>query len=123
MRKAMTNKDNEEVYPLRTMHEFLYQVERETNRFKRGAVISILLSAIMLTALGFVSYATMSRGVVASGVILLVVLAGVLVYCIYLMTFQYRFFRKWENRLNRLSTLEAKLMPELNDEKAASDKP
>ena len=95
---------------------------RETNRFKRGAVISILLSAIMLAALGFVSYVTMSRGVVASGVILMVVLAGVLVYSIYLMSFQYRFFRRWEKRMNRLSMLEEKLMPELSDENSAADK-
>ena len=118
----MTDKENEEVYPLRTMHEFLYQVEQETNRFKRGAVISILLSAVMLAALGFVSYATLSRGFVASGVILMVVLAGVLVYSIYLMSFQYRFFRRWEKRMNRLSMLEEKLMPELSDENSAADK-
>ncbi len=108
----MTDKENEEVYPLRTMHEFLYQVEHETNRFKRGAVISILLSAIMLVAVVFVTYATMSRGVVASGVILMAVLAGVLVYSIYLMSFQYRFFKRWEKRMDRLNALEQKLMPE-----------
>ncbi len=119
----MTEKDKEEVYPVRTMHEFLYQVERETNRFKRGAVISILLSAVMLAAVGFVSIATISRGVAASGVILLAILTGVLVYSIYLMSFQYRFFRRWEKRMNRLSMLEEKLMPELNEENAASDKP
>jgi len=118
----MTDKENQEVYPLRTMHEFLYQVEHETNRFKRGAVISILLSAVMLAAVGFVSYATLSRGVVASGVILMVVLAGVLVYSIYLMSFQYRFFRQWEKRMNRLSMLEEKLMPELSDENSTADK-
>lgn len=115
----MTEKDNEEVYPVRTMHEFLYQVERETNRFKRGAVISIMISALMLIVLVAVAYITMQRAFAPSGIILLAVLAGVLVYSIYLMTFQYRFFRKWENRLNRLNTLEAKLMPELSEDSAA----
>ncbi len=112
----MTGKENEELYPVRTMHEFLYQVEHETNRFKRGAVISMLISALMLAVLAFVSYEIIPRGFVASGIILLVVLAGVLVYSIYLMSFQYRFFHKWENRLNRLNMLEEKLMPELNEE-------
>jgi hypothetical protein len=50
------------------------------------------------------------------------VLAGVLVYSIYLMGFQYRFFRTWENRLNRLNRIEEKLMPELNEEQVASDR-
>ena len=99
------------------MHEFLYQVEKETNRFKRGAVISILISAVMLVVLVAVAYITMQRAFAPSGIILLAVLTGVLVYSIYLMSFQYRFFRTWEKRLNRLSTLEEKLMPELNEEK------
>jgi uncharacterized membrane protein YbhN (UPF0104 family) len=103
------------------MHEFLYQVEHETNRFKRGAVISILISAVMLVLLAFVSYELAPRGFTVSGIILEVVLAGFLVYCIYLMSFQYRFFRKWENRLNRLSTLEEKLMADLSDENSAAE--
>ncbi len=116
----MTQKDQtEEVYPVRTMHEFLYQVEKETNRFKRGAVISILISALMLVVLIAVAYITMQRAFAPSGIILLAVLAGVLFYSIYLMTFQYRFFRRWENRLNRLNMLEEQLMAELNAEKAS----
>jgi len=108
----MTKKENEDVYPVRTMHEFLYQVERETNRFKRGAVISILISALMLVLIAVVTYELSPRGFAVSGIILEAVLAGFLVYSIYLMSFQYRFFRKWEKRLNQLSALEAKLMPE-----------
>jgi len=93
----MTQKD-EEVYPVRTIHEFLYQVEHETNRFKRGAAISILISALMMAVLVSVAYITMQQAFAPSGIILLAVLAGVLVYSIYLMTFQYRFFRTWEKR-------------------------
>ncbi len=108
----MTEKENKEVYPVRTMHEFLYQVEHETNRFKRGAVISILISVFMLVLIAVVSYALIPRGFAVSGVILIAVLASLLVYSIYLMSFQYRFFRRWEKRLNQLNELEAKLMPE-----------
>jgi high-affinity Fe2+/Pb2+ permease len=112
----MTEKDNEEVFPVRTIHQFLYQVERETNRFKRGAIISILISALMLVLLAFLSFETIRRGFVASGFILEVVLAGFLVYSIYLMSFQYRFFRRWEKRMSRLNLLEEKLMPEPSEE-------
>jgi peptidoglycan biosynthesis protein MviN/MurJ (putative lipid II flippase) len=93
------------------MHEFLYQVQHETNRFKRGAVISILISALMLILIAIVSYELLPRGFAVSSVILIGVLAGFLVYSIYLMSFQYRFFRKWEKRLNELNQLEEKLMP------------
>jgi Flp pilus assembly protein TadB len=119
----MNKKEQEQTYPLRTIHEFLYQVEKETNRFKRGAIISIMVSALMLAVLVFVAYITVLRSFVPSGIILLAVLAGVLVYSIYLMTFQYRFFRKWENRLNRLSMLEEKMMPELTEEDDGLNEP
>jgi peptidoglycan biosynthesis protein MviN/MurJ (putative lipid II flippase) len=108
----MTENEKQEMYPVRTMHEFLYQVEHETNRFKRGAVISILISAFMLVLIAVVSYELIPRGFAVSGVILIGVLTGLLIYSIYLMSFQYRFFRRWEKRLNQLNTLEAKLMPE-----------
>lgn len=107
----MTDKEKQEIYPVRTMHEFLYQVEHETNRFKRGAVISILISALMLVLIAFVSHELIPRFTV-SGIVLMGILAGFLVYSIYLMSFQYRFFRKWEKRLNRLNKLEEKLMPQ-----------
>ncbi len=107
----MTKKDNQE-YPVRTIHEFLYEVEHETNRFKRGAVVSVLISAFMLVLMVFVVYLMLPRGFSASGILLLCVLAALLVYSIYLMSFQYRFFRKWEKRLNQLNQLEEKLMPQ-----------
>lgn len=44
----MTKKETDPLYPVRTIHEFLHQVEQETNRFKRGAIISILISVFML---------------------------------------------------------------------------
>jgi O-antigen/teichoic acid export membrane protein len=108
----MTEKEIQEMYPVRTMHEFLDQIERETNRFKRGAVVSILISGFMLVLMVFVVYAMIPRGFSASGIILLGVLAALLVYSIYLMGFQYRFFRSWEKRLNRLNAIEEELMPD-----------
>lgn len=116
----MTKKDTTQTYAVRTMHEFLRQVEQETNRFKRGAVISILISAFMLILIFLVLYALAPRGYSVSGIILIAVLAGLLVYSIYLMSFQYRFFQKWEKRLNQLASLEEKLMlDEPDDEKSA----
>ncbi|MGE5554781.1 MAG: hypothetical protein ACM3UY_00755 [Methanocella sp.] len=115
----MTKKETDPLYPVRTIHEFLHQVEQETNRFKRGAIISILISVFMLVLIFFVSYALIPRGYSVSGIILIAVLAGLLVYSIYLMSFQYRFFRKWEKRLNQLASIEEKLMPDLSDDKSA----
>jgi len=110
-------KKAKETYTVRTIHEFLRQVEQETNRFKRGAIISILLSAFMLILIFLVLYALIPRGYSISSLILIAVLASLLVYSIYLMSFQYRFFQKWEKRLNQLVNIEEKLMPDSSDEK------
>jgi amino acid transporter len=112
----MAQEENEQVYPVRTAHEFLYQVQKETNRFKRGAIISIMISALMLIVLVFVGVEVTALHFTWSGVILLGVLAGVLVYCIYLMSFQYKFFRQWERRLDRMTNFEQNLMPELSED-------
>ncbi len=110
------SQENEKVYPVRTTHEFLYQVQKETNRFKRGAIVSIMISALMLIVLVFVGIEVTALHFAWSGIILLGVLAGVLVYCIYLMSFQYKFFRQWERRLDKMTNLEQKLMPELAED-------
>ncbi len=108
----MTQEETDKPRPIKTIHEFISEINREWGRLKRGAVISIIISSILLVAFGFLFAATLQRGFVASGIILLLLLAGLLVYCIYLMVLQLRFFRKWENRMTKLFTLEERLLQE-----------
>ena len=112
----MTEQETEKVYPVKTTHEFLYEIEKETNRFKRGAIISILISVVMLVFLAFIAIEVTRLHFSVSGVILEGILAAFLVYCIYLMSFQFKFFRKWEKRLNKIANFEEKLMPELSED-------
>ncbi|MCW3996082.1 MAG: hypothetical protein NWE98_08055 [Candidatus Bathyarchaeota archaeon] len=106
-------KENEKVYPVKTLHEFLYEIDRERSKFKRGALIGIFISSLLLIALVFVYIQLSKRGLVtASDIILAVILVSFLVYSLYLMAYQYRFFRKWEKRMTRLSRIEEELMPE-----------
>jgi uncharacterized membrane protein YbhN (UPF0104 family) len=112
----MAKQENEKIYPVRTTHEFLYEVQKETNRFKRGAILSIILSVLLLVFVAFVGIEVVRLHFAASGIILLGLLSAALVYCIYLMSFQYRFFRRWERRLDRITHFEEKLMPELAED-------
>jgi membrane protein implicated in regulation of membrane protease activity len=118
----MTKKETNEVYPVRTLHEFIDEINREWGRFKKGALISISISSLLLVAFALVFVRTILRTMEISDIILELVLAAFLVYSIYLMNHQYRFFRKWEKRMKRLTTLEEKLMPEKAEE-ALADKP
>ncbi len=109
---SMSEKENPQ-YPVKTTHEFLSEMNHEWGRFKRGAVLSILICSILLV--GFVLvYLRISKtfGFEVSDLILVGLLAGFLVYTIYLMTSQYRFFRRWESRMKRIYGYEEKLLPE-----------
>ena len=112
----MSEKENKQVYPVRTLHEFVYEINREWGIFKKGALISITISSLLLVATVLLFIRTIVRGMEISDIILELILAGFLVYSIYLMNHQYRFFRKWEKRTTRLTTLEEKLMPEQTEE-------
>ncbi len=107
----MSEKENEKAYPVKTTHEFLAEMNHEWARFKRGAVFSTII--IVLVLVGFIlGYwrLTMFNGFEVSDLILVGLLVAFLVYMIYLMATQYRFFRKWENRMKRVYGFEEKLL-------------
>ncbi len=114
----MTEKDNGKKYPVRTLHEFIYEINREWGRFKKGSLLSITISLILLVASSLLIAYILKRSMEVSDVILLLLLVVFLVYNIYLMIHQFRFFRKWENRMKQLTVIEEKLMPETEENKA-----
>ena len=115
----MTEKETDEIYPVRTLHEFVNEINREWGRFKKGALISIAISSMLFVAFVLILLRTLTHSMEVSDIILELVLGSVLAYNISLMHHQSRFFRKGEKRLTRLNTLEEKLMPELADNKTA----
>lgn len=115
----MTEKETEKAYPVKTLHEFLSEINREWSRFKRGALISIFISTMLIIALVSVFLRTVKIGFEISDVIFATVVLLFLLYSLRLMIIQYRFFRKWENRTTRLVNLEEKLMHEKLEEDTA----
>ena len=114
----MTENETEKAYPVKTIHEFLSEINREWGRFKRGAIISISISSLLLVAFVLVFIRTAKTGFEVSDIILELLLAGFLIYSIYLMNNQYRFFRKWEGRMTRVFTFEEKLLSDEPKENA-----
>lgn len=109
----MTEQENERAYPVKTLHEFLSELDREWGRFKRGALISIFISSMLILALVSVAIRVLRLGLVdISDAIFAILLLTFLAYSVRLMVGQYRFFRRWEKRMDRLVNLEEKLMPE-----------
>ena len=98
-------------YPVKTAHEFFSEINNEWGRFKRGAIMSTIVCSFLL--FGFVSaFLRINKfhGFETNALFLVLPMAGFLIYTIYLMTSQYRFFRLWEKRVNHIYRYEEKLL-------------
>jgi len=126
----MSGKEDEESYPLRSLHDFLNELDREWDSFRTASLIGIITSGILLA---FVAYrflamlATIRRaggGLFAAfnDLLFLVLVAAFVVYEIFLLFRQYRFFKKWERRVGLLMHLEERLMGEIERKGEAATK-
>ncbi len=106
----MTENETEKAYPVKTTHEFLAEINHEWGRFKRGAIFSTIVSSVLLVGFVLVFLRIAKNSFEVSDLILVALLVGFLVYTIYLMAGQYRFFRKWEGRMTRIFSYEEKLL-------------
>jgi hypothetical protein len=108
----MSEKEPEQVYPVKTLHDFLSEINREWQRFKRGTLASLFFLSIMLATFVplFVRAVRYEWDLIMY--VFLIGLAAFLIYSIRVMISQYRFFRKWDHRREQLVNLEEKLMSE-----------
>jgi cobalamin biosynthesis protein CobD/CbiB len=101
----------ETVYPLRSLHDFLYELDKEWDRFRTGSLIGVIVTVVLLLAsLGLMLVALRERALF--GIILMVVIVGALVYTVSALLAQHRFFRKWERRIGLLLHMEEKILSE-----------
>ncbi len=114
----MTNNRSEETYPVKSLHDFLFELDREWGKFRNGSLVALISSAIMfvfvillilvlrrLPHFGFGEFA------------FLLVVGALLGYSIYATYSQYRFFNKWERRIGLLMHIEDQLVAEKLGEK------
>ena len=106
----MSEKEPEKIYPVKTLHQFLFELNRDWRSFKRGTLISLVILSTLLVAFVplFIRAVRMELDVFAY--IFLVGLALFLGYSLRIMLLQYRFFRRWGHRMEQLTSLEGKLM-------------
>lgn len=106
----MDEDKKEQLLPLRTMHDFLFEISSEWDKFRTGSMLSIV-TTVALFLLFFPRYLRVTLRtpnpydtVIALGII------AVLVYNVYLSYQQHAFFRRWEKRLGLLIHLEEKIL-------------
>jgi hypothetical protein len=108
----MSKSEPEKIYPVKTLHAFLSELNKDWRRFKRGTFITLFILSTLLVAFIPLFIRAIRQGWDIFAYLFLIGLAAFLIYSIRLMVVQYRFFRKWGHRMDQLVSLEEKLMSE-----------
>ncbi len=115
---------DEKLYPVKSLHDFLFELEKEWTKFRNGTLIGLGSSMVLFIVVLFLILRTRHFGLGLPGLILLIIAAVILGYSIYAMYAQYRFLNKWERRIGLLVHMEEEMMAEkLNEIEAAESKP
>jgi hypothetical protein len=43
----MTDQKGDKIYPVKSLHDFLYELDREWSKFRNGTIISLISSGIL----------------------------------------------------------------------------
>ena len=112
----MSEEKNEKPYPVKSLHDFLFELDREWSKFRNGTLIGLISSGFLFIVVLWLIL-IMRRLDLGLGVPLFLIVAGVFLgYSIYAMYSQYRFFNKWERRIGLLLHLEEEILGAKLDE-------
>ncbi len=98
-------------YPLRSLHDFLYELDREWNRFRTGSLIGVIVSFLLLLVSFLLMLNALAEGAIFA-MVLMVLIVVALAYTVSALFAQHRFFRKWERRIGLLLHMEERILSE-----------
>ena len=118
--KEMAKENNEDkLYPVRSLHDFLFELDKEWTKFRNGTLIGLASSALLFIVAVWLILRLRHFGLGFVDFVLLIIVAALLGYSIYAMVAQYRFLNKWERRIGLLLHMEEQMMSEKLDEAKA----
>lgn len=106
----MSEDRKERPLPVRTLHEFLFEITSEWDRFRTGSLLSIVTTLILfLIFIPRFLLVTLRRGgpfdtITTIGIII------ALIYNMYISYRQHQFYRKWEKRMGLLLHMEEEIL-------------
>ena len=106
-------------YPVKSLHDFLFELEKEWTKFRNGTLLGLASSAILFIIVIWLLLRIRHFGLGFVDFILLIIAGVLLAYSIYAMVAQYRFLNKWERRIGLLLHTEEELLSEKLDEPKA----
>ena len=114
-------KENTEdkLYPVKTLHDFLFELDQEWTKFRNGTLVALFSSSILfiITILLILSTRHFRLGLL--DFLIFIFVAVIAAYSIYSTYSQYRFLSKWERKIGLLLHFEEQIMTEKLDEPKA----
>jgi hypothetical protein len=117
--KEMAEEKNDKVYPVKSLHDFLFELDKEWSKFRNGTLISLISSGALFLFIVAILLRTRHLGLGLIDFVLLVFVGILLAYSIYAMYSQFRFFTRWERRIGLLMHMEDEILAEKLSEKQA----
>jgi len=110
--------EEEATYPVKSLHDFLVELDKEWDKFRTASLIGMIISGVLLVffIIRFLGLLLSIRiGArkfleVIDDFAFQILVAVFIIYEISLLLRQYRFFSKWEQRIGSLLRLEERLM-------------
>jgi hypothetical protein len=105
----MSEEKTEQMYPVRTLHEFLTELNREWRRFKMGTLVSLSILSTLLFVFVLLFFRALKLGVDIIVYVFPIILAVFVIYSVCTMTAQYRSSENGDTAWTSLSFLKEKL--------------
>ena len=115
--KEMVDEKNDKVYPVKSLHDFLFELDKEWSKFRNGTLISLISSGVLFLFIVAILLRTRHLGLGLIDFVLLLFVGVLLAYSIYAMYSQFRFFNRWERRIGLLLHMEDEILAEKLGEK------
>src|SRR5208283_4420371 len=111
--KKMPEENHEDKqYPVKSLHDFLFELEKEWTKFRNGTLIGLASSAVLFIVVVWLILRIRHFGLGLVDFVFLIIVGVVLGYAVYAMVAQYRFLNKWERRIGLLLHMEEEMMSE-----------
>ena len=113
----MTQESHEiKQYPVKSLHDFLFELDKEWTKFRNGTLISLVSSGFLFLLVVWLLLRIRHLGLGLLDFVLLIFAGVFLAYSIYAMYSQYRFFNRWERRVGLLLHMEEQMLTGKLDE-------
>jgi len=104
------------LYPVRSLHDFLSELDQEWTKFRNGSLLALVSSGILFIIVVWLVLSVRRFRLGFLDFVFFIVTAIIAGYSIYATYSQYRFLSKWERRIGLLIHMEEQLMSEKLDQ-------